>query len=85
MNFCRFLLYPFLAALVGIEKLRECYSTWFLLEQALQRLYGWKVWKVALASAVSIIFCVLFRRVPGGRERERGVGGGLHPNHIRAV
>ncbi|KAB8081228.1 hypothetical protein EE612_002250 [Oryza sativa] len=37
-----FLLYPFLAALVGIEKLRECYSTWFLLEQALQRLYGWK-------------------------------------------
>ncbi|XP_040378443.1 protein GFS12 isoform X2 [Oryza brachyantha] len=37
-----FLLYPFLAALVGIEKLRECCSTWFLLEQALQRLYGWK-------------------------------------------
>uniref|UniRef100_A0A0D9V0C3 BEACH domain-containing protein n=1 Tax=Leersia perrieri TaxID=77586 RepID=A0A0D9V0C3_9ORYZ len=37
-----FLLYPFLAVLVGIEKLRECCSTWFLLEQALQRLYGWK-------------------------------------------
>uniref|UniRef100_K3XDT3 Protein GFS12 n=1 Tax=Setaria italica TaxID=4555 RepID=K3XDT3_SETIT len=37
-----FLLYPFLASLVGIEKLRECCSTWFLLEQALQRLYNWK-------------------------------------------
>ncbi|GJN05367.1 hypothetical protein PR202_ga22988 [Eleusine coracana subsp. coracana] len=37
-----FILYPFLASLVGIEKLRECCSTWFLLEQALQRLYNWK-------------------------------------------
>ncbi|TVU21077.1 hypothetical protein EJB05_30691, partial [Eragrostis curvula] len=37
-----FMLYPFLASLVGIEKLRECCSTWFLLEQALQRLYNWK-------------------------------------------
>ncbi|XP_008674005.1 protein GFS12 isoform X1 [Zea mays] len=36
------LLYPFLASLVGIEKLRESCSTWFLLEQALQRLYNWK-------------------------------------------
>ncbi|OEL12775.1 Protein GFS12 [Dichanthelium oligosanthes] len=36
------LLYPFFASLVGIEKLRECCSTWFLLEQALQRLYNWK-------------------------------------------
>lgn len=38
-----FLLYPFLASLVGIEKLRECCSTWFLLEQSLQRLYNWKL------------------------------------------
>ncbi|KAG8052177.1 hypothetical protein GUJ93_ZPchr0001g31495 [Zizania palustris] len=37
-----FTLYPFLAALIGIEKLREYCSTWFLLEQILQRLYGWK-------------------------------------------
>ncbi|KAF8692497.1 hypothetical protein HU200_039595 [Digitaria exilis] len=37
-----FLLYPFFASLVGLEKLRECCSTWFLLEQALQRLYNWK-------------------------------------------
>ncbi|CAL4963842.1 unnamed protein product [Urochloa decumbens] len=37
-----FLLYPFFASLVGIEKLRECCSTWFLLEQALQKLYNWK-------------------------------------------
>ncbi|KAG8052181.1 hypothetical protein GUJ93_ZPchr0001g32082 [Zizania palustris] len=37
-----FTLYPFLAALIGIEKLREYFSTWFLLEQILQRLYGWK-------------------------------------------
>ncbi|KAF7109542.1 hypothetical protein CFC21_109785 [Triticum aestivum] len=36
------LLYPFLASLVGIEKLREYCSTWFLLEQSLQRLYNWK-------------------------------------------
>ncbi|XP_024313947.1 protein GFS12 isoform X2 [Brachypodium distachyon] len=38
-----FLLYPFLASYVGIEKLRECCSTWFLLEQSLQRLYNWKL------------------------------------------
>ncbi|KAL6850326.1 hypothetical protein ACP4OV_020953 [Aristida adscensionis] len=37
-----FLLYPFLASLVGLDKLRECCSTWFLLEQTLQRLYNWK-------------------------------------------
>ncbi|CAM0881116.1 unnamed protein product [Alopecurus aequalis] len=37
-----FFLYPFLASLVGTEKLRECCSTWFLLEQSLQRLYNWK-------------------------------------------
>ncbi|KAG2588470.1 hypothetical protein PVAP13_5NG345700 [Panicum virgatum] len=37
-----FLLYPFFASLVGIEKLRECCSTWFLLEQTLQRSYNWK-------------------------------------------
>ncbi|KAJ1283647.1 hypothetical protein BS78_03G144300 [Paspalum vaginatum] len=36
------LLYPFLATLVGIEKLRECCSTWFLLEQSLLRMYNWK-------------------------------------------
>ncbi|KAJ1283617.1 hypothetical protein BS78_03G141800 [Paspalum vaginatum] len=36
------LLYPFLASLVGIEKLRECCSTWFLLEQSLLRMYNWK-------------------------------------------
>ncbi|VAI88898.1 unnamed protein product [Triticum turgidum subsp. durum] len=41
-NCCRLLLYPFLASLVGIEKLREYCSTWFLLEQSLQRLYNWK-------------------------------------------
>ncbi|WOL15766.1 protein GFS12 isoform X2 [Canna indica] len=35
-------LYPFLASLIGIEKLRQCCSTWFLLEQILQRYYNWK-------------------------------------------
>ncbi|KAL6626248.1 hypothetical protein ACP70R_029974 [Stipagrostis hirtigluma subsp. patula] len=36
------LLYPFLASLVGRDKLRECCSTWFLLEQTLNRMYNWK-------------------------------------------
>ncbi|CAL9209100.1 unnamed protein product [Musa hybrid cultivar] len=36
------LLYPFLASLISIEKLRQCCSTWFLLEQILQRYYNWK-------------------------------------------
>jgi WD repeat-containing protein 81 len=45
-----FLLYPFLASLVGIAKLRECCSTWFLLEQSLQRLYNWKVYEGCFGS-----------------------------------
>ncbi|KAL6621216.1 hypothetical protein ACP70R_033648 [Stipagrostis hirtigluma subsp. patula] len=36
------LLYPFLASLVGRDKLCECCSTWFLLEQTLNRMYNWK-------------------------------------------
>nr|CAD1829709.1 unnamed protein product [Ananas comosus var. bracteatus] len=36
------LLYPFLASLLGIEKIRQCCSTWFLLEQMLQKCYNWK-------------------------------------------
>ncbi|XP_072997201.1 protein GFS12 isoform X1 [Typha latifolia] len=36
------LLYPSLASIIGIEKLRQCCSTWFLLEQILQRRHNWK-------------------------------------------
>ncbi|XP_057859002.2 protein GFS12 isoform X1 [Cryptomeria japonica] len=39
-----FLLYPSLALLLGIEKLRQCFTTWLLLEQVLFRRYKWK-WK----------------------------------------
>ncbi|XP_078161188.1 protein serine/threonine kinase isoform X4 [Carex rostrata] len=35
-------LYPFLASFIGIEKLRQCCSTWFLLEQSLLKFYNWK-------------------------------------------
>lgn len=36
------LLYPSLASLLGIEKLRQCCATWLLLEQFLLRSYNWK-------------------------------------------
>ncbi|KAG1326115.1 putative protein GFS12 [Cocos nucifera] len=36
------LLYPPLASLIGIENLRKCCPTWFLLEQILQKIYNWK-------------------------------------------
>lgn len=36
-------MYPFFASLLGIEKLRQCCSTWLLLEQFLQRFHNWKV------------------------------------------
>ncbi|XP_017218771.1 protein GFS12 isoform X1 [Daucus carota subsp. sativus] len=36
------LLYPPLASLLGIEKLRQCCATWLLLEQFLLRCYNWK-------------------------------------------
>ncbi|KAM7463204.1 hypothetical protein LguiA_031325 [Lonicera macranthoides] len=36
------LLYPSLASLLGIEKLRQCCATWLLLEQFLLRHYNWK-------------------------------------------
>ncbi|ERN01930.1 protein GFS12 isoform X1 [Amborella trichopoda] len=36
------LLYPPLASLLGIEKLRQCCTTWLLLEQFLSRHYSWK-------------------------------------------
>ncbi|KAI3935635.1 hypothetical protein MKW98_022643 [Papaver atlanticum] len=36
------LLYPTLASLLGIEKLRQCCATWLLLEQFLQRSHNWK-------------------------------------------
>ncbi|KAJ0976456.1 hypothetical protein J5N97_018421 [Dioscorea zingiberensis] len=36
------LLYPPLAAFIGIEKLRQCCPAWLLLEQMLERLYNWK-------------------------------------------
>ncbi|KAH9325541.1 hypothetical protein KI387_005719, partial [Taxus chinensis] len=39
-----FLLYPSLASLLGIERLRQCFTTWLLLEQVLFRRYKWK-WK----------------------------------------
>ncbi|XP_042422238.1 protein GFS12-like isoform X1 [Zingiber officinale] len=39
------LLYPCLASLLGIEKLRQSCSVWFILEQNLQRYYNWK-WDV---------------------------------------
>lgn len=39
-----FFLYPSLASLLGIERLRQCFTTWLLLEQVLFRRYKWK-WK----------------------------------------
>ncbi|XP_030496842.2 protein GFS12 isoform X1 [Cannabis sativa] len=36
------LLYPSLASLLGIEKLRQCCTTWLLLEQYLLRYHSWK-------------------------------------------
>ncbi|CAN6466622.1 unnamed protein product [Victoria cruziana] len=36
------LLYPSLASLLGIEKLRRCCTTWLLLEQYLFKHYNWK-------------------------------------------
>ncbi|XP_078435452.1 protein serine/threonine kinase isoform X2 [Wolffia australiana] len=35
-------LYPPLASLIGIERLRQSCTTWFLLEQFLEMSYGWK-------------------------------------------
>ncbi|KAJ7561165.1 hypothetical protein O6H91_03G016900 [Diphasiastrum complanatum] len=35
-------LYPSLASIMGIEKLRRCLTTWLLLEQCLLKHYGWK-------------------------------------------
>ncbi|XP_039146679.1 protein GFS12 isoform X4 [Dioscorea cayenensis subsp. rotundata] len=40
------LLYPRLAALIGIEKLRQGCFTWLILEQMLERRYNWK-WNAA--------------------------------------
>ncbi|KAK6913623.1 BEACH domain [Dillenia turbinata] len=37
-----FVMYPSLASLLGIEKLRQCCATWLLLEQFLLRYRGWK-------------------------------------------
>ncbi|KAJ3692978.1 hypothetical protein LUZ60_012073 [Juncus effusus] len=37
-----FVLYPFLASFIGIEKLRQNCSTWFLLEQSLHKSDNWK-------------------------------------------
>ncbi|KAG9153049.1 hypothetical protein Leryth_012307 [Lithospermum erythrorhizon] len=37
-----FFLYPFFASVLGIEKLRQCCTTWLLLEQFLLRCYHWK-------------------------------------------
>nr|XP_029118841.1 protein GFS12 isoform X3 [Elaeis guineensis] len=36
------LLYPPIASLIGIENLRKCCPTWFLLEQILHKIYKWK-------------------------------------------
>lgn len=36
------LLYPPLASLIGIEKLRKFCPTWFLLEQSLHKIHNWK-------------------------------------------
>lgn len=40
--FCRLLLYPSFACLIGIERLRQCCSTWFILEQILSRDHNWQ-------------------------------------------
>ncbi|XXG84663.1 hypothetical protein AAC387_Pa10g2131 [Persea americana] len=47
------LLYPFLASLLGIEKLRQCCSTWLLLEQFLQRFHNWK-WEYTAETSRSV-------------------------------
>ncbi|CAM8993099.1 unnamed protein product [Rhodiola kirilowii] len=43
-------LYPSFAALLGIEKLRQCCSTWLLFEQYLLRTHNWK-WEYATGAA----------------------------------
>jgi len=43
LDICRLLLYPSLATLLGIERLRQCCATWLLLEQYLLRHHNWKV------------------------------------------
>ncbi|XP_074383078.1 protein GFS12 isoform X2 [Apium graveolens] len=47
-----FLLYPPLASLLGIEKLRQCCATWLLLEQFLLRCYNWK-WEYSGESSLT--------------------------------
>ncbi|KAK1315616.1 hypothetical protein QJS10_CPA05g00123 [Acorus calamus] len=49
------LLYPFFASLIGIEKLRQCCTTWFLLEQYLQRVHSWK-WEYTGESSKSVSY-----------------------------
>ncbi|CAM8986013.1 unnamed protein product [Rhodiola kirilowii] len=44
------LLYPSFAALLGIEKLRQCCSTWLLFEQYLLRTHNWK-WEYTTGAA----------------------------------
>ncbi|CAH9108524.1 unnamed protein product, partial [Cuscuta europaea] len=45
-------LYPSFASIVGIEKLRQCCTTWLLIEQSLLRNYNWK-WESVLEAARS--------------------------------
>lgn len=46
------LLYPSLASILGIEKLRQGCATWLLLEQFLLRRYRWKVFSFCLQKYV---------------------------------
>lgn len=54
----RYILYPGLASLLGIEKLRQCLNTWLLLEQALLKDFNWKV------SLSPILSAFIFWSVP---------------------
>ncbi|GER36996.1 protein serine/threonine kinase [Striga asiatica] len=55
------LLYPQLASLLGIEKLRQCCATWLILEQLLLRHHNWK-WEYAGDSNQNCPESINFRR-----------------------
>nr|XP_027120938.1 protein GFS12-like [Coffea arabica] len=56
-----FLLYPSFASILGIEKLRQCCTTWLLLEQFLLRHYNWK-WEYTGESSQSSLETTNARR-----------------------
>ncbi|XP_052207583.1 protein GFS12 [Diospyros lotus] len=61
------LLYPPFASLLGIEKLRQCCSTWLLLEQFLLRCHNWK-WEYTGESTRSVPDNINAKR-PGFNKR----------------